>query len=161
MTPQVENFLDILNAPLSEPIPLEETPSTTPTDLPSLKLFPKMEQRIMDLYMEDPSLHAIALKCALPVVVVMAVVKRRDVREHLEALIEIRDTARIEKLKLILEGAIEARVDEVDSLADVSKKDTLEILKVYSDILATEKKSRKPDAEQNVYVNILNQVMGD
>ena len=129
------------------------------TQLPSLALFPKVEQDIIEAYLKTPNPDAISLTLAIPKSAILAVLKRKDVREHIESLKEILDNARIDRLKALLEDTIDARLDEVENLADLSRKDTLEVIKVYQDLLLTEKKGRKPEAEQNVYVNILNQVI--
>jgi len=150
---KARDFLEELDPP--ELIELPESIQI----LPSLNLFKPLEQDIIELRVKGSSPADISLRLAIPTSTIIEILKRKDVKEHVEQLLELLDQARIDKLKGWFEEVIDDRISEVDSAGESTRKDTLEVVKAYADLLTSEKKSRKPQEADNIYVSILNQVM--
>lgn len=139
-------------------INLEVLPPTT--DTPSLQLFSKTERDLIELALGNMTVETMALRLALPKSTVVQLLARQEVQDHLRMLSESMNQMETMRLK----GLCERMIDEKITLAEendtaLSKKDILEIVKVYNDILSAERKSKEPKEQENVYINILNQVM--
>jgi hypothetical protein len=152
MKTQARDFL----AELEEPV-LEVLPEVTIA--PSTKLLDTVHQDILELLVKSVSIPDIALRLRLPESTVRAIAVRKDTQDSLRLLTESMDELRILKLKNWYEGVIDDRIADTDNLGETTRKDTLEVVKGYQDLLLQEKKQRKPEAEQNIYVNILQQIM--
>ena len=148
----VRDFLSELDEPVLEILP-------EVTVQPSKLLLQESEQSILEFMLKGLSIEDIALRMGMTTAMVRSIVTRKDMQEELRVMTESLDELRISRLKGILESVIDARLDEVENPGEATKKDLLDVLKVYQDLLSSEKKSRKPTEEQNIYVNILNQVM--
>lgn len=125
------------------------------TEQPSRLMLQPIEQQVLELVAQNVQIEDIALRLATPVSVIRSVMSKKDFKQELEHL----DDLRAHKLKSLLEGMIDARLEDTENLGEVSRKDTLDIIKTYSDLLTSERKSRKPEEQQSVYINILNSVM--
>lgn len=145
---KVRDFLEEISEPELQYLP-------EVTEQPSRLLLQPIEQQVLELVAQNVQLQDIALRLAVPVTVIRAIMSKKDFQRELEHI----DDLRAHKLKNILEGIIDARLDEVENPAEATKKDLVDVIKVYSDLLSSEKKSRKPEEQQSVYINILNQVM--
>lgn len=146
--------MDDLTIP--ELLPLE------PIADPSLLTFSKTERDIIELSLEALPIDTIALRMALPKSVVMTILAKAEIQEHLKSLSESMNQMETMRLKGLCERMIEEKVSEAEENdSALTKRDLLEVMKVYNDILAAERKAKAPKAEENIYVNILNQVMKD
>lgn len=146
--------MDDLTIP--ELLPLE------PITDPSLLTFSKTERGIIELSLEALPIDTIALRMALPKSVVMTILAKPEIQEHLKLLSESMNQMETLRLKGLCERMIEEKVSEAEENdSALTKRDLLEVMKVYNDILVAERKAKAPKAEENIYVNILNQVMKD
>lgn len=145
---KVRDFL----AEISEP-ELPMLPEVT--EQPSRLMLQPIEQQVLELVAQNVQIEDIALRLAAPVSVIRSVMSKKEFKQELEHL----DDLRAHKLKSLLEGMIDARLEDTENLGEVSRKDTLDIIKTYSDLLTSERKARKPEEQQSVYINILNSVM--
>lgn len=137
-------------------VPIEPT-----TDTPSLQLFSKTERDIIEMSLGNMTIDTIALRLALPKSTVVQLLAKPDIQDHLKMLSESMNQMETMRLKGLCERMIDEKIalaEETDSA--LTKKDILEVIKVYNDILSAERKSKEPKAEENIYVNILNQVIG-
>jgi hypothetical protein len=159
MSYKARDFLLELDQP-PEPIALPELDTIEETK--SLQVFKPLERQVIELALDALSPDTIALRTALPVSVVRAILARKDVKEHLEFLSTELNAAEVIRLKSLYGKVLDARIEEADGdLSKLSKRDTLDIMKAYQELLVAERKAQKPEQEQNVFINILNQVMGD
>ena len=125
-----------------------------------LKSFSPLERRMIELTTNGDSLDIVSLKVALPVSVVKTFISRKDVRDHIKSLSESLNEMGLLRIKAIYSKMLDARMDEVDGdMSQLSKKDTLDVIKAYQELIIAERKSMKPETQQNVFVNILNQIM--
>lgn len=132
------------------------------TDTPSLLTFSKLERDIIELSLEALPPDTIALRLALPKSAVMAILAKPDVQEHLKMLSESMNQLETLRLKGLCERMIDEKISQAEENDEaLTKRDLLEVMKVYNDILAAERKAKAPKAEENVYVNILNQIIKD
>lgn len=145
---KVRDFLEEISDP-----ELQHLPEVT--EQPSRLLLQPLEQQVLELVAQNVQVEDIALRLATPVSVIRSVMSKKDFKQELEHL----DDLRAHKLKSLLEGMIDARLEDNENLGEVSRKDTLDIIKTYSDLLTSERKSRKPEEQQSVYISILNSVM--
>lgn len=130
------------------------------TGTPSMTLFSKVERDLIELALSNQTVETIALRLALPKSMVLQLLARKEVQEHLKLLSESMNQMETLRIKGLCERMIDEKIalaEETDSA--LSKKDTLDIIKVYADILAAERKSKAPNPEENIYISILNQVM--
>ena len=151
---KVRDFLEEL-----EDEPLAFLPEVTKQ--PSALLLQPMEQDVIAFSVQGLSLDDMALRLATPKSVIQAILSRKGVQEELRVAIEAMNDRRLNRINSILDNIVDARLEEYENPSEATKRDLVDILKIQGDLLAAEKKSRKLDTEQNVYINILNQVMGD
>jgi hypothetical protein len=131
------------------------------TKQPSALLLQPIEQDVIAFSVQGLSVDDIALRLATPKSVIQGILVRKDVQEELRVAIESMNDRRLNRINSIIDTIVDARLEEYENPSEATKRDLVDILKIQGDLLSAEKKSRKPDAEQNIYVNILNQVMGD
>ena len=146
---------------IPELIPMERTDAPSlQEEFPSLQLFTKTERALIELSLEGLDVNTIALRLALPKSTVMALLAKSDVQDHLRELSESVNQMETLRLKAICERMLDEKLSEAEENGtSLTKRDALEVIKVYHDIVSAERKSRQPKEEQNIYVNILNQVM--
>jgi hypothetical protein len=131
-----------------------------PSDDIIKKLLSPLERDIVDLYLEKVPLEAMSLRLALPQSTIMNILAKPEMQEQLRYLSESMNAIETMRLKGLCERMIGEKValaDEADS--ELSRKDILEVMKVYNDILSAERKAKEPRKEQNIFIDILNQVM--
>lgn len=129
-------------------------------EVPSLQLFNKTERSVIELSLEGLDINTIALRLALPKSTVASILAKSDVQDHLRELSEAMNQIETMRLKAICERMLDEKLAEAEENGtSLTKRDALEVIKVYHDIVSTERKSKAPKEEQNIYVNILNQVM--
>lgn len=133
---------------------------TLDTPVPQIiELLPSLEQDIVELVLRGVTPEDISLRLVIPKTVVMATLKRKDIQDAISNTQEILDEVRISKLKNWYGEVLDARIEDAENAGESTRKDTLDVVKAYGDLLLAEKKGRKPEAEQNIYLNILNKVM--
>ena len=133
---------------------------TLDTPVPQIvELLPSLEQDIVELVLRGFSPEDISLRLVIPRTTIMATLRRKDIQDAISSTQEILDEVRISKLKNWYGEVLDARIEDAENAGESTRKDTLDIVKAYGDLLLAEKKGRKPDAEQNIYLNILNKVM--
>ena len=159
----LDDFLELDSQSLPVPTldPPEHKDDLEDTIIPSLALFKPMERKVIELASRSNSLGDISLKLALPLSTVEAILCRKDVQEHLVMLSDAMNQVSMMRLKGILQESIESRIEGTDDMADISRKDTLELIKAYADIITSERKLKAPEKEQNIYLNILQSVTKD
>ena len=158
----VKDFLDELDQVIDEPMEVMEDTADEHLPIPvedSLRAFKPIEQKIIEYTIAGDSADTIALKTALPVSTVHQLRSRSDIKDYIVLLRDSIQENELARLQGLYGKMIDARVDSVDDLADLSRKDTLDMMKAYQDLLLASKKLQKPEAEGNIFVNILQQVM--
>ena len=125
------------------------------TEQPSRLLLQPIEQQVLELVAQNVQIEDIALRLATPVSVIRSITSKKDFKQELEHLDDLKSL----KLKNILDSIIDARLNEFENPAEATKKDLVDVIKVYGDLLTSDRKARKPEEQQSVYINILNQVM--
>jgi len=137
-----------------------ELPDTSALPVPQLTdLLVSIDQDIVDMALKGFTPADMALRLVVPQSTILSTLKRKDIQEAISQSQEALDELRLSKLKSWYGDVLDARIEEVENAGESTRKDTLEVVKAYGDLLIAEKKSRKPEAEQNIYLNILNQVM--
>ncbi len=129
------------------------------TEQPSALLLKPLERAVIEAFLEGSSEADIALRLALPRSTITAILSDKVVQEELRVAQEALNDRRLARISNILDSIVEARVEEFENASESSKKDLADLLKIHGDLLIADRKSRKPDAEQNTYINILSQVM--
>jgi hypothetical protein len=146
---------------IQELVPMERSePPSLLEETPSLQLFSKTERLLIELTLENLTVDVIALRLALPKGTVIALLSKPDIQEHLRVLSEAMNQMETLRLKGLCERMLDEKLSEAEENGtSITKKDALEIVKVYHDIVSAERKSKQPKEEQNIYLNILTQVM--
>lgn len=141
---------------------LTEEPLAILEDLPKpalTNLLVSLDQDIVDLALKGYTPEDMALRLALPTSTILATLKRKGIQDAISTSQESLDELRLAKLKTWYGDVLDARIEDAESAGESTRKDTLEVVKAYGDLLMAEKKNRKPEGEQNIYLNILNSVM--
>ena len=147
------------------PEPAEKKPTTeldslsADTDIP-IMLTP-IEERIVIAATKGSTTKTIATSIGLPLSAVNNVLKRKDVKEYIKEMVDIRNDAIKNYLPGLLMDIIEdkiAKAEEEDiRLADTSRKDIVEIAKQLSEVVKTTDDNTGPaDAFTNIYQQINN-----
>lgn len=127
---------------------------------PSLQLFSKTERDIIELSLGNLTVDTIALRLALPKSTILQLLAKPELQDHLRMLSESMNQMETLRLKGLCERMIDEKISEAeDNDTALTKRDILEVVKVYNDILSAERKAKAPKEAENIYVNILNQVM--
>ena len=160
---KARDFLAELDTPNTEPIVIPEAiPEDTIATEDKLMVFKPMERQVIEHALDGSSPDTIALRLALPVSTVRSILSRKDTKEYLQHLSEELNAMEVMRLKSMYTKLLDARLEEADGdIAKVSRKDTIDIMKAYQELLIAERKSQKPDQEQNIFVSILSQITGD
>lgn len=146
---------------LAPAIVAEAPPLGVYKDTPSLQLFSKTERDVIELSLESLTVDVIALRLALPKSAVLQILSKPDIQDHLKMLSESMNQMETMRLKGLCERMIDEKVSEAEeNNTALTKRDILEVIKVYNDILSAERKAKAPKEQENVYINILNQVIG-
>lgn len=153
----VNDFFDLIDAPAVQEDPIEVV-EYDPKD--KLLVFSNTERRIIELALSNNSADTIALKMALPPLAIKKILAREDISGYIRSISEELNAMEVARLKSLYASMIDARVEEGDGdMSKVSKKDTLDIMKAYGELIMSERKTKVEDKENNVFVNILNQIM--
>jgi hypothetical protein len=123
------------------------------------QLLAPLEQQVVELYLQKLPVDTIALRLALPKSTVMTLLAKPEIQEQLRHLSESMNVIETMRLKGLCERMIEEKIslaEETDQA--LSKKDLLEVMKVYNEILSAERKAKEPKQEQNIFIDILKQV---
>jgi len=159
MITKARDFLSELDAPPS-PIAMPVVAEIAEDIDTGLAVFSAIERKVIELALDTHSPDTIALRLALPVSIVRSILARKDIKEHLQYLSTELNATEVLRLKGLYGKLLDSRLTEADGdLSKLSRRDTLDIMKAYQDLLMAERKSQKPEQEQNIFVNILNQVM--
>lgn len=105
----------------------------------------------------------VASEVGLPSSSVKAFLARKEVQEYLA---ELRDALNVQNQLIIqdtLGKMLQARIanmeEEGGDFAELSEKDTLDIIKAFADITNAIEKNKKAENEQDIFVQIYNKVM--
>jgi len=129
-------------------------------DTPSLQLFSKTERDIIELSLSNLTVDTIALRLAIPKSAILQILAKVNIQDHLRMLSESMNQMETMRLKGLCERMIDEKISEAEeSDQALTKKDILEVVKVYNDILSAERKAKAPKEQENIYINILNQVI--
>jgi len=129
-------------------------------DTPSLQLFSKTERDIIELSLNNLTVDTIALRLAMPKSAILQILAKVNIQDHLRMLSESMNQMETMRLKGLCERMIDEKISEAEeSDQALTKKDILEVVKVYNDILSAERKAKAPKEQENIYINILNQVI--
>ena len=125
--------------------------------------FSKTERNILDLALKGRAPGVIAAQLNLPQSFVRGFLLRKEAKEYLRDLKEAKSQLIQLKALDIFSDIIDARVDQLEesggSYAELSRKDTVDILRAAVELASGIDKSREKADEGDVYVNILQQVM--
>lgn len=122
----------------------------------------ELERKILGLLLQGTPLSQIAFNTGLPEAHIRNYVRNPKVKEYLkelkEAMNEIDQLMLVNTMRQMVGDRIE-ELDEDDSYASLSRKDTLDIIKVFSDMTNQIAKSTKEEKSNDVFVNIYQQIL--
>ena len=125
-----------------------------------------IEREILENSVQGLSVAASAYKIGIPESHVRTYLRNPKVKSYLkeikEAINEIDQMMITGTLRKIVEARIEGAVDEDGNIdfAGLSSKDTLDVIKVFSDITNQISKGQVQEKSDDVFVNIYQQIMG-
>ena len=122
-----------------------------------------LEMQILEQTLMLKTPDQIALELRIPPSSVRTFLRRKEVKEYLKELKEALNE--IHQLKLqgimskMIDGRIERMVEQGEGFADLSRRDTLDIIKAFADITNNIAKQQSKEDQDNVFVNIYQQVL--
>lgn len=129
----------------------------------SLNSFTKTERKIIDLAIRGRTPGVIAAQLNLPAGYIRGFLLKKETKDYLRELKEAKSQLIQLKALDIFGEIIDARVDQMEeqggNFADLTRKDTVDILRAAVELASGIDKSREKIDEGDVYVNILQQVM--
>jgi predicted transcriptional regulator len=135
---------------------LEEALATTESTLAPTAV----ERQILGYILEGVSVEAISLKVGVTPAAIRGFLRKPKVKEYIKELREA--AAEIDHMMLtsLTRGIIQQRVEESEGdLSNLTRKDTLDVIKLFSEITSQTLKGAKDEKEQDVFVNIYNQIL--
>ena len=122
----------------------------------------ELERKILGLLLQGTPLSQIAFKTGLPEAHIRNYVRNPKVKEYLkelkEAMNEIDQLMLVNTMRQMVGDRIDA-LDEDEDYASLSRKDTLDIITVFSDMTNQIAKSTKEEQTNDVFVNIYQQIL--
>jgi hypothetical protein len=148
-----------LKEPLS-PVIAEAMENTTSDALAPTAL----EKQILELSLQGIAVATIAYKVGVPESYIRNYIRNPKVKEYLKevkvAMNELDQLMLSSTLRKMVGERIEKiEEDEDASYADLSRRDTLDIIRVFSDITTNIAKSQKEEKETSVFANIYQQII--
>jgi predicted transcriptional regulator len=135
---------------------LEEALATTESTLAPTAA----ERQILGYILEGVSVESISLKVGVTPAAIRGFLRKPKVKEYIKELREA--AAEIDHMMLtsLTRGIIQQRVEESEGdLSNLTRKDTLDVIKLFSEITSQTLKGAKDEKEQDVFVNIYNQIL--
>lgn len=121
--------------------------------------FTQLETRILERTLEGMSVKTIAVSLKVPQVYIRGFLSKPKVKEYLKSIKEsVANTTQL-KLQGVLLAILEEQIDSVDNLADLTRKDPLEVMKLLSEISGQIIKQEAQEEETDKYASILEKVM--
>jgi len=117
-----------------------------------------VERDIVKMAVKGTSSAQIAHRLQVPEAEIVRYLRRPEVREYLQELREIANEMDQSRLASILRESIDKRVADAEDMGAISKKDTLDLIRVYADLINNINKGKKEAEEDNVLIQIYNQV---
>ncbi len=170
----VDNFKELLDKPPEAPEePLGQiVPGDTVTTSSSIleaidsvysTLAPSaIEKSILEYTLSGVPISQIAFKLGIPVGHVRTFIRRPKVKEYLkevrEALVEIDQLMLTDTLRKIVGARIE-NLEDPEDFSQLTRKDTLDVIKVFLESNVATAKGQKDAVETNVFTTIYAQVM--
>ena len=154
---------DIVTAPESKvPQAIVEALDTTPSDLVTSSL----EKGILEHALQGINISSTAFSLGIPESYIRTYLRKPKVREYLQELkgvmAEIDQLMLTDTLRKIVGSRIEDMEDDDEaSYSTLTKKDTLDVIKVFSEMTNNITKGQKEEKETTVFNTIYQQVMRD
>jgi len=124
--------------------------------------FTELETKILVASLEGGSTKQIAAMLRVPPTFIRTFLNKGKVKEYLREQKEL--AAELVQLKIqeLLTGVVEQRIEEADGdMSKITKKDTLEVIKVLQDISSGIVKGAQKSESEDKYAAILGLVMKD
>jgi len=138
--------------------PLKEAIDTTPNSLAPTVL----EKRILEGVLLGLGVEQLAIKLGIPATHIRTYVRDPKVKAYLkevkEALNEIDQLMITSTLRKIVGARIE-ELGEDESYASLTKKDTLDVIRAFSDITNQIAKAQVEEKSDDIFVNIYQQIL--
>lgn len=138
---------------------INEAFETTPTSLAPTDT----EKKILEHLVSGYGIAQIAIKLGVAETVIRTYVRNREVKEYIkevkEALNEIDQMMLTSTLRKIVGARIEELEDSGESFAKLTKKDTLDVIKTFSDITNQITKAQVDEKSDDVFVQIYQQIL--
>lgn len=161
-----QNFKDLIASKDEEvrkdtsevPEVVKEAMDTTLTSLaPSV-----LERGILESILQGGSIKSTAIALQVPESHVRSYLRNPKVKAYMKELKEAVNEIDQMMLTNTLRGMVSARIEEADGdLTHLSNKDTLDVIKVFADITNQISKGQAQEKDDNVFVNIYQQIIGD
>ena len=156
---EAKDLKDVINVDVPEEP--EKTEEPTNLGLPNRLGATPLELSILEGILLNKTPAQVATEVGLPAHSVKAYLSRKDVQEYLA---ELRDALNLQN-QLILQDTLgkilQDRIAHLESedYSELTKKDTLDVIKVFSEVTSAISKSKKDSEQADVFVQIYNQVM--
>jgi len=121
--------------------------------------FTKLETDIIEKTLEGRSIKQVAIQYQVPQTFVRALLNRPKVKTYMRDIKEVVAASTQLKLQQVLTGVLEAQMDNVDSLDELTRKDPLEVMRLLADISNQIIKGQEHAEETDKYANILSKIM--
>lgn len=128
----------------------------------SLSISPT-ERGILECALAGNSVNQIAIKLCVPLVTVRTYLRRKAVKEFISEVKTSMNEIDQMMITSVMRKTLGARIDKIEEGSGdyslITKKDTLDIIKVFSDITNNIHKQQKEEKSDDVFVNIYNQIL--
>lgn len=120
------------------------------------------ERNILEYSLKGNSPDIIATRLGLPKSYVRGFLLKKETKDYLKELKEAKSQLLQLRALELYGGIIDARVEQIEenggSLADLSRKDTVDIIRAAVELSSIIDKGSSDNTEKDIYINILQQV---
>lgn len=122
--------------------------------------FTSLETKILEAAIQGTSIYRISVQLKIPQTFIRVFLSKTGVKKFLKEQNEVAAQNIQLKLQGLLSEILEERLEEVDGdLSKLTKKDTLEVMKLLNDIASGISKQSAQSEETDKYAVLLEQVM--
>lgn len=126
-----------------------------------LPSFTKLETNLIEGTLEGRSVRQLSVQFQVPQVFIRSLLNKQKVKSYLKDIKEIVANSTQLKLQAVLSGVLEAQIESVDRLEELTNKDPLEVMRLLADISNQIVKGQEKAEETDKYANILSKIMKD
>jgi len=156
-----EEFQEAPKKPEAPPVIIEAM-DNTPSDL----MLTGIEKSIIEHTLQGLAIPTISYKLGVPESYIRNFIRKPKVKDYLKELKEAINELDQLMISSTLRKMVSSRVERIEEdpeadFGDLSKRDTLDIIRVFSDITNNIAKNQKEDKETSVFANIYQQIINN